>query len=227
MTGPLKDLLGKLQGTIDADTESSVDLAKLLAGIDKSLEEANKRDDRKAKQEAKRAELKEGGKRAAEKDWVTSKVPTPVVPDVLIPPTKRQAPIAPPKPVAERSVDELYQLLAERVQRYRLVVSEGLSDKRIALANVYLVTELLEERGEETDRIAGFVQSELERDVPVDELHRRLRHYVSVTMDSGKTKGMKAMNQVAAIIQRLVEHGESEEDIAAVIQSVMEGSQDR
>lgn len=158
MTGLPKDLLSKLQNAIDAKTGSPTEMASLLGKINKSLDQANARDERKAKREAKQAELREGGRRAHEQDWVTGKAEYPK-PDVVIQPIRQQAPITPPKPVAERSTEELYQLLAERWRRYVKVITDRLPDQKVALANATKVAELLQERGESMEQIVAFIEA--------------------------------------------------------------------
>jgi hypothetical protein len=138
-------------------------LANLQASLDKTIEQDVKPGARQANFKAKKAELEEGGKRAAEKDWVTQQAPDGLVPDVLIPTARQQPPIPPPRPMAERSVEDLYVLLAERIQRYRFVLVKGKADQAIARRNVFAITELLERRGEVTDRIADFVSSEIQK----------------------------------------------------------------
>lgn len=159
----LEDLLAKLtDATKEAKpaptSQSAMTLSQLSKQLNDSLEEANARQALKAKVEAKRAELREGGRRAAEKDWVTSVCPAPMVPDVVIPIEKRQAPIAPPKPVAERSVEELYVLLNERCLRLAKVVVQG-GDDQTALANATAIANLLVERGEDSEKVATHIVS--------------------------------------------------------------------
>lgn len=170
-------------------------LRDLLAAASKQLGELNanrptsQKDKQKAelrsKQAAKKAELKEGGKRAAERDWVasygkpgglsrTTRQPDqelrPGVKPIKLEPCvcpelvcelqtvrkPKQAPVQQPKPVAERSVDELYRLLFEKVGRLIKLNADPEAkpaDRRMALQNADQIAELLLGKGETEEAI--------------------------------------------------------------------------
>jgi hypothetical protein len=67
-----------------------------------------------------------------------------------------------PKPVAERSVEELYTLLLSTWTRYKVVLTKKDGQPRVALDNVRKIHDLLISKGEPMENVITFLQSHME-----------------------------------------------------------------
>jgi len=159
-----KDLLEQLNKLIDAEIKPAEPsaLSDLLGKLEAAEAAETPRQQRLAKREAKRAELREGGRKAHEQDWVSQRTPTPIVADTLGPQKPKQAPTPRPVPLTERPVEDLYKVLLERWRRYAKVVAEDMPDRKVALSNATEIAVLLEQRGETSEQIVAFIKAETE-----------------------------------------------------------------
>lgn len=187
---------------------------------------AKRRAELKAKQEAKAQELREGGRRADEKDWVKAygegrirRTSLPTVTDqikiraeavpaepTLIKLTEeerqvaldniRRRPVQPsapaPKPMAERSVSELYTLAQSLYNRYTFVAAKpSRGNQTIAWQNFKQVADLLIEKGETEDAVVAFIQKSPEEqafDQAVREEEQYIEEHYDQSPEGGETK---------------------------------------
>src|SRR5215469_3928906 len=154
----LKDLLAGLQQQLNTPSSAEPsDLKALLARISSELAKPDDRSVLRDKRARKREELLEGGRREGKRDWVSQRVPEPVVADRVTPGRALQGPIAEPTLEQQRSDEQLFVLLIERWRRFIKVSAMDPEDNKrrglpepkpkVALANAEEVANMLEQRG--------------------------------------------------------------------------------